>query len=155
MPSSARPTRQQSRSLRTRDHIAFSALRVFAEKGYVESSMDDICIAAACSKGGLYHHFKTKEAVLEQVVEKLGQCGALQPPVAAAATALELAEERLACLLVDIWTEASRNGAVQARIAASANGTGLTPEVLVSLGQMVQAVALTTTAAPLPQERAA
>jgi len=72
--------RQAARSHATRDHIVQAALTVFALKGYAATSMDDLCMAAGCSKGGLYHHFPTKSAVLSSVVDRLSQSGALLPP---------------------------------------------------------------------------
>jgi len=80
--SNARRT-QAARSQHARDQIAQAALTVFALKGFAASSMDDICMAAGCSKGGLYHHFPTKSAVLGGVVERLLVQRALLPPFTA------------------------------------------------------------------------
>ncbi len=71
--------RQATRSQTARDNITQAALTVFALKGYGSASMDDVCLAAGCSKGGLYHHFRTKSAVLRGVVGRLAQDGSLLP----------------------------------------------------------------------------
>lgn len=40
------------------------AEKLFLEKGYEETSVDDILNASGLSKGGFYHYFKSKEDVL-------------------------------------------------------------------------------------------
>ncbi|CAH0535513.1 Nucleoid occlusion factor SlmA [Vibrio stylophorae] len=47
------------------------AQTLFLEKGYEQTSMQDICSAAGVSKGALYHHFKSKEEVLDAMVDAL------------------------------------------------------------------------------------
>src|SRR5690349_19521825 len=74
------PNRQALRSRATHAQIVQSALTVFALKGYGMTSMDDVCLAAGCSKGGLYHHFPTKQSVLKAVVQRLVDSGELLPP---------------------------------------------------------------------------
>ncbi|MBM4341048.1 MAG: TetR/AcrR family transcriptional regulator [Deltaproteobacteria bacterium] len=44
--------------------IAKSAAKLFNEKGYLETSMDDISNAAQLSKGGIYHYFSSKNEIL-------------------------------------------------------------------------------------------
>jgi AcrR family transcriptional regulator len=100
---------QAARSQATRDQIVQAALTVFALKGFAASSMDDICMAAGCSKGGLYHHFPTKLAVLSSVVERLSSQGALLPPFANG----PLQPEVMGRVLVEIWAEASRDGGLR------------------------------------------
>lgn len=43
---------------------------LFAKKGYEQTSIQDILDATGLSKGGLYHHFKSKEEILEAVMQK-------------------------------------------------------------------------------------
>ena len=45
----------------TKKNIADQAQTLFSQKGYVVTSIQDICSAAGCSKGNLYYHFKSKE----------------------------------------------------------------------------------------------
>jgi AcrR family transcriptional regulator len=90
-------------------------LTVFALKGYAASSMDDICLAAGCSKGGLYHHFRTKSAVLSGVVDRLAARGALLPPLDADAT---LAAPALGRVLLDVWTESARDAGLREQLRA-------------------------------------
>ncbi|KJS14888.1 MAG: transcriptional regulator [Peptococcaceae bacterium BRH_c4b] len=45
----------------TKKHIVDKAKILFSQKGYVSTSIQDICAATGCSKGNLYYHFKSKE----------------------------------------------------------------------------------------------
>lgn len=44
--------------------------RLFYEKGYEKTSIQDIVAALGMSKGAIYHHFKSKEEILESVAER-------------------------------------------------------------------------------------
>jgi len=44
--------------------IGAAAAKLFNEKGYLETSMDDISAAASLSKGGVYHYFFSKYEIL-------------------------------------------------------------------------------------------
>ncbi len=114
----APPRRQQARSQATRDEIVGAALGVFALKGYAAASMDDVCLAAGCSKGGLYHHFPTKSAVLSAVVERLTHAGALLPPFETTEGALTLPSESIGRVLLEIWAEAARDETLRAQLRA-------------------------------------
>ena len=45
------------------EKIAKSAAKFFNEKGYLETSMDDISAAAKLSKGEIYHYFSRKNEI--------------------------------------------------------------------------------------------
>src|SRR5262245_17711048 len=126
--------RQQARSRRTRAQIAQAALTVFALKGYAAASMDDVCLAAGCSKGGLYHHFRTKSAVRAGVVERLAEQGALAPGSDPAAAGL--APDALGRVLIEIWAEAARDENLRARLAGSIGPNGRDDEP-VDLGALL------------------
>lgn len=49
----------------TRDLLIGSALKLFDKKGYPRTSVEDIVEAAGLTKGAFYHHFDSKEEVLE------------------------------------------------------------------------------------------
>jgi len=51
----------------TRRAILAAARRAFARQGYDETSLEAIVVPAKLTKGALYHHFKSKAAVLEAV----------------------------------------------------------------------------------------
>jgi AcrR family transcriptional regulator len=44
--------------------IGNAAVKLFNEKGYLETTMDEISSAAKMSKGGIYHYFLTKSEIL-------------------------------------------------------------------------------------------
>jgi AcrR family transcriptional regulator len=50
--------------------ILRQATRLFVEKGYHGTSIDDITRAAGLTKGALYWHFKSKENLLKRVIEE-------------------------------------------------------------------------------------
>lgn len=47
-----------------------AALRLFDRHGYDAMRVDDILSEVGISKGGFYHHFKSKEAVLREAVHR-------------------------------------------------------------------------------------
>ena len=53
----------------TRRAIIETATRLFAEHGYAAVSIDTVLAACEISRGALYHHFASKEALLEAVFE--------------------------------------------------------------------------------------
>jgi AcrR family transcriptional regulator len=58
-----------SEKVATRERILAAALSVFAGRGYHRASVDDIVRASGTSKGAVYHHFETKEAVFLALVD--------------------------------------------------------------------------------------
>ena len=52
----------------TRDRILLAAMRLFAEKGYLSTSVADILKEAGAHSGSLYHFFPTKQDVLVAVL---------------------------------------------------------------------------------------
>ena len=54
-----------------KEQLLSIALRLFAEKGYSETSIQDIATAARVTKGSLYYHFKSKEDILETLQEQV------------------------------------------------------------------------------------
>jgi AcrR family transcriptional regulator len=58
---------EQSRSRRER--ILDAAFSAFAKRGYRETAVDDIAAAAETSKGGIYFHFPSKEAIFRELMQ--------------------------------------------------------------------------------------
>lgn len=54
----------------TQEKILQESMRLFLEKGYHGTSIDDITRAAGLTKGALYWHFKNKEELLKRIVEE-------------------------------------------------------------------------------------
>lgn len=57
-------------SNRTIDRVLETAARLFAEKGFDKTSMQEIAAFAGISKGAIYHHFQSKEEIINKVKEK-------------------------------------------------------------------------------------
>ena len=57
-------------SQETANRILNQAMRIFLEKGYHGTSIDDITQAAGLTKGALYWHFKSKEDLLKKLIGK-------------------------------------------------------------------------------------
>lgn len=55
-------TKKESKEKRTKD-IIYAAVDEFLESGYEGASMESIARRAGISKGGLYHHFKSKDEI--------------------------------------------------------------------------------------------
>jgi TetR/AcrR family transcriptional regulator, fatty acid metabolism regulator protein len=111
----------------TRDRILDAALDVFARKGYHRAIVDDIVRASGTSKGAVYHHFTTKEAVFLALVDEFA--GRLAAEVAAS-----IADRSGALAKVD--------GALTAALTTFASNEQLARLILleaVSLGPTYQA----------------
>lgn len=46
-----------------RQKLVEAAISLIRQKGYAATSVDDLCGAAGVTKGGFFHHFKSKEAL--------------------------------------------------------------------------------------------
>ncbi len=71
-PHPRRRAPRQARAVERREVLLRAATRVLAQRGYAASGMDQIARAAQTSKGGLYFHFPTKQALLAAVVSRAG-----------------------------------------------------------------------------------
>ena len=58
---------QAERSLATTEQLVMTSRRLFAEKGFAGTSIEDIVRAAGVTRGALYHHFGSKEELFEAV----------------------------------------------------------------------------------------
>src|SRR6476646_6538975 len=52
----------------SRQEILRTAARLFQQRGYDATSMNDVAAALKLSKGGLYHHFQSKDEILFNLV---------------------------------------------------------------------------------------
>jgi len=96
--------RQAERSAGTRAAIIAAAADLFGRGGFAETTMNQVAEAAGVAKGAIYHHFATKEALFEVVLEQvsaelaaaLGR-GAFQQPDALAAISFGMSGYFAAC----------------------------------------------------------
>src|SRR5580693_9836417 len=56
--------RRERRRVETRERIYRAALRIFAQRGYLDTTVEDITEAADVGKGTFFNYFPTKEHVL-------------------------------------------------------------------------------------------
>ncbi len=56
---------------KTKENILNASLKLFAEKGYHGTSMNDIANAAKISKGLAYNYFEGKQKIMEAIFEQL------------------------------------------------------------------------------------
>lgn len=65
--STSTPATKKYDAQKTLQQTLAAATKLFIEKGFANTSMMDIAKAAGLSKGALYHHFKSKEEIVETV----------------------------------------------------------------------------------------
>ncbi len=53
----------------SRQEILRAAARLFQQRGYDATSMNDVAAALKLSKGGLYHHFQSKDEILFEIMD--------------------------------------------------------------------------------------
>ncbi len=87
------PTGRWGMLTTTRDRILEEAARLFTEKGYEATSVQDIAQALGLSKAALYHHFGSKEEILYEI-----SLLALKGLVAAGEEALKIPDPKEALL---------------------------------------------------------
>lgn len=61
-------SRRERKKRDTRRRIVQTALRVFAERGFEDATVDEIAEAADVAKGTIYNYFPTKEAMLFELL---------------------------------------------------------------------------------------
>ncbi|MGI4789419.1 MAG: TetR/AcrR family transcriptional regulator [Janthinobacterium lividum] len=78
-------TKTTLKAQQTKEHILETALSLFANKGYPETTMRDIAAAADCSLGLAYRYFSRKEefilALYERLAGELEEEVSLLPPM--------------------------------------------------------------------------
>ena len=65
------PQKTQRDSERTRARILASALALFAKKGYVHTTFTDIAARLEMTKGAVYWHFESKQALLMALIDEM------------------------------------------------------------------------------------
>jgi AcrR family transcriptional regulator len=65
--------KQAERRAATTDAILKAGRRLFGDRGFAATTIDDIAESAQVAKGAVYHHFATKEAVFEAVFDAVSR----------------------------------------------------------------------------------
>ncbi len=85
-----------------RQEILRAAARLFQQQGYDATSMNDVAAALKLSKGGLYHHFQSKDEILFNIMSHaldLTEARVINVVRRIEAVSLEGVEERLKTLI--------------------------------------------------------
>jgi TetR/AcrR family transcriptional regulator, cholesterol catabolism regulator len=87
---------------RRQDEVARTAARVFAERGYDQTSVQELTEEIGLAAGGLYHYFPSKEQLLIRICDQL-----VEPLLERATELLALHEqpEQQLRALVRLWVE--------------------------------------------------
>jgi AcrR family transcriptional regulator len=64
-------TARMIQSEQTRERIVAAASRLFVRKGFAATSIADLAKAVKVTKGALYHHFESKEAIFFAVIQSI------------------------------------------------------------------------------------
>ncbi|MDV2989020.1 MAG: TetR/AcrR family transcriptional regulator [Dehalogenimonas sp.] len=65
-----RATQRDEKAVERRTQLIDTALEVFAKKGFDKTSVRELAAAAGVAQGLMYHYFKSKDQLLEAVVER-------------------------------------------------------------------------------------
>ena len=84
-------------TIEPRQEILRAAARLFHQQGYDATSMNDVAAALKLSKGGLYHHFQSKDEILYNIMSHA--MNITEERVINVARRIEGAEERLRTLI--------------------------------------------------------
>ncbi|MEP1144473.1 MAG: TetR family transcriptional regulator [Henriciella sp.] len=63
--------RSKADAEKTREQLIAVATKLFAAQGYADTSVNEICLDLGITKGALFHHFKSKDALFLAVWTRL------------------------------------------------------------------------------------
>lgn len=63
--------KQEEKSTLSKEKILNAAGEVFAQKGFDTATMQDIMEKCGLSKGAIYHHFKSKEEIMQSLCDRM------------------------------------------------------------------------------------
>jgi AcrR family transcriptional regulator len=108
--SASNPDRRQRRSAEIRERLFHAALELFAQKGFVETTVEDITEAADIGKGTFFNYFPSKDHILLAFGEM--QLRKLEAAIETARRTGEPMPEFLRLLGVRMTQEPTRNPAI-------------------------------------------
>jgi AcrR family transcriptional regulator len=139
------PNRRERRSAETRERLFRAALNRFAEKGFAETTVEDITNAADLGKGTFFNYFPSKEHILIAFSDM--QLAKLQAAVATAEEAAQSMPEFLSALTVRMTEEPGRapdvvRAILQANLANSSVRTAMRENHLRSQALLTRLITL-------------
>jgi AcrR family transcriptional regulator len=92
---------KQERSARRRERILDAAFTVFSQRGYRQAGVDEVGRQADTSKGGVYFHFPTKEALFLELLKSTADrlVAKVERSIAGATDPIERADVALSTVL--------------------------------------------------------
>jgi AcrR family transcriptional regulator len=108
--SASNPSRRQRRSSDIRERLFRAALDLFANKGFLETTVEDITEAADVGKGTFFNYFPSKDHILLAFGEM--QLGKLEAAIDMARKTGEPIPDFLRSLGVRMTQEPTRNPAI-------------------------------------------
>src|SRR2546428_7513455 len=143
----AAPDRRQRRSAEIRERLFRAALQLFAQKGFLETTVEDITEAADVGKGTFFNYFPSKDHILLAFGEM--QLGKLETAVKTARQTNEPMPEFLRSLGIRMTQEPTRNPAIIRALLQAYLSTTPVREAMMDLQRRVHA--LHTEMSPLCQ----
>ena len=135
-------TLRQEHTEHTRRALIDAATRLFAERGYNDTSIDEVANGARVTRGALYHHFSGKQEIFGAVCDAVD--AQVLDRVREAAAQDGAGEERLRRVL-DAYFEASRDPVYRAIVLSEAylaqareDGQRYTPAMSALVGGLVR-----------------
>ncbi|HEY6945896.1 MAG TPA: TetR/AcrR family transcriptional regulator [Candidatus Acidoferrum sp.] len=147
--ASAASDRRQRRSAEIRERLFRAALGLFAQKGFAETTVEDITEAADVGKGTFFNYFPSKDHILLAFGEM--QLGKLEAAIEEARRTNEPMPQFLRSLGVRMTQEPTRNPAIIRALLQAYLSTTPVREAMLDLQKRVQA--LHTKIIHLGQER--
>src|SRR6266446_1201786 len=136
-PQSA-PDRRQRRSAEIRERLFRAALNLFAQKGFLETTVEDITEAADVGKGTFFNYFPSKDHILLAFGEL--QLGKLEAAIAMARQTNEPMPEFLRSLGIRMTQEPTRNPAIIRALLQAYLSTTPVREAMMDLQRRVHAL---------------
>ena len=136
-PRSA-PDRRQRRSAEIRERLFRAALNLFAQKGFLETTVEDITEAADVGKGTFFNYFPSKDHILLAFGEM--QLSKLEAAIEMARQTNEPMPEFLRSLGVCMTQEPTRNPAIIRALLQAYLSTTPVREAMMDLQRRVHAL---------------
>jgi AcrR family transcriptional regulator len=132
------PDRRQRRSAEIRERLFRAALKLFAEKGIAETTVEDITNAADVGKGTFFNYFPSKDHILLAFGEM--QLGKLEEAVKTARSTNEPMPQFLRALGVRMTQEPTRNPAIIRALLQAYLSTTPVRQAMIDLQNRVHAL---------------
>src|SRR6202158_1187508 len=138
LASTSPSDRRQRRSADIRERLFRAALDLFAQKGFAETTVEDITEAADVGKGTFFNYFPSKDHILLAFGEM--QLGKLEEAVKTARSRNEPMPEFLRTLGVRMTQEPTRNPSIIRALLQAYLSTTPVREAMIDLQQRVHAL---------------